>query len=90
MALEEEIDMLKVQSSQDAATLHELKMALEQERDSKNYIAVAFVTCTIPSGNQGNLDVTRLNFLNFQITVNMYVYLLCLYYSCAIQIREYH
>ena len=40
MALEEEIDMLKVQSSQDAATLHELKMALEQERDSKNYIAV--------------------------------------------------
>lgn len=51
MALEEEIDMLKVQSSQDAATLHELKMALEQERDSKNYIAVACVTCTIPSGN---------------------------------------
>ena len=43
MALEEEIDMLKVQSSQDAATLHELKMALEQERDSKNYIAVACV-----------------------------------------------
>ncbi|XP_078314119.1 centlein-like isoform X3 [Crassostrea virginica] len=37
MALEEEIDMLKVQSSQDAATLHELKMALEQERDSRQY-----------------------------------------------------
>lgn len=34
MSLEEEIDMLRVQASQDAATLHELKVALEQERES--------------------------------------------------------
>ncbi|XP_061172760.1 centlein-like isoform X2 [Saccostrea echinata] len=37
MSLEEEIDMLKVQASQDAATLHELKVALEQERESRKY-----------------------------------------------------
>uniref|UniRef100_K1PFI0 Centlein n=1 Tax=Magallana gigas TaxID=29159 RepID=K1PFI0_MAGGI len=37
MALEEEIDMLRVQASQDAATLHELKVALEQERESRQY-----------------------------------------------------
>lgn len=35
MSLEEEIDMLRVQASQDAATLHELKVALEQERESR-------------------------------------------------------
>jgi hypothetical protein len=35
MSLEEEIDMLKVQASQDAATLHELRVAVEQERESK-------------------------------------------------------
>lgn len=37
MSLEEEIDMLRVQASQDAATLHELKVALEQERESRQY-----------------------------------------------------
>lgn len=37
MSLEEEIDMLRVQASQDAATLHELKVALEQERESTRH-----------------------------------------------------
>ncbi|XP_056021227.1 centlein-like isoform X3 [Ostrea edulis] len=37
MSLEEEIDMLKVQASQDAATLHELKVAVEQERENRQY-----------------------------------------------------
>lgn len=37
MSLEEEIDMLRVQASQDAATLHELKVALEQEKESRQY-----------------------------------------------------
>ena len=33
MNLEEEVDNLRVQISQDAATIHELKTCLEQERD---------------------------------------------------------
>ena len=48
------------------------------------------MTVQVIEGNQGEIDVTRWNFLNFQITVNMcmyILYLLCLHYSCAIQIR---
>ena len=31
--MDEELDNLRVQASQDAATLHELKIALDQERE---------------------------------------------------------
>ncbi|XP_064609188.1 centlein-like [Liolophura sinensis] len=37
MNLEEENDMLRVQTSQDAATIHELRMALEQEKEELEY-----------------------------------------------------
>ena len=33
--LEEEVDNLRVHTSQDAATIHELKTCLEQEREGK-------------------------------------------------------
>ena len=35
MTLEEELDGLRVQASQDAATIHELRVSLEQEREGK-------------------------------------------------------
>lgn len=37
MALEEELDNLRVQYSQDAATIHELRVTLEQEREERTY-----------------------------------------------------
>ncbi|XP_052279031.1 centlein-like isoform X2 [Dreissena polymorpha] len=37
MGLEEELDNLRVQASQDAATVHELRVALEQEREERQY-----------------------------------------------------
>ena len=33
MALEEDIDSMKVKASQDAATIHEMRVALEQEKE---------------------------------------------------------
>ena len=35
MSLEEEVDSLRVQASQDAATIHELRVSLEQEREGE-------------------------------------------------------
>jgi hypothetical protein len=35
MALEEDIDSMKVKASQDAATIHEMRVALEQEKEGK-------------------------------------------------------
>ncbi|XP_060574034.1 centlein-like isoform X2 [Ruditapes philippinarum] len=37
MSLEEELDSLRVKASEDAATLHELKVTLEQEREERMY-----------------------------------------------------
>ena len=33
MSLEEEVDSLRVQASQDAATIHELRVSIDQERE---------------------------------------------------------
>lgn len=38
MNLQEEVDSLRVQAAQDAATVHELRSCLEQEREGKLYI----------------------------------------------------
>ena len=35
IALEEELDKLKVQTSHDAATIHELKVAVDQEHEGR-------------------------------------------------------
>ncbi|KAK3097060.1 hypothetical protein FSP39_005997 [Pinctada imbricata] len=37
MSLEEELDTLKVQTSENEATIHELKVALQQERENRQY-----------------------------------------------------
>ncbi|XP_053405282.1 centlein-like isoform X2 [Mercenaria mercenaria] len=37
MALEEELDSLRVKASEDAATVHELKVTIEQEREERIY-----------------------------------------------------
>lgn len=37
MALEEDIDSMKVKASQDAATIHEMRVALEQEKEGKTW-----------------------------------------------------
>ena len=38
MSLEEEVDSLRVQASQDAATIHELRVSLEQEREGEIHL----------------------------------------------------
>ena len=38
MALEEDIDSMKVKASQDAATIHEMRVALEQEKEGKAFL----------------------------------------------------
>ena len=53
--LEEEVDNLRVQTSQDAATIHELKTCLEQEREGKK--SVGFNYCL---KNLGLLFYTRI------------------------------
>ena len=35
MNIQEEVDALRVRAAQDAATIHELKICLEQEREGK-------------------------------------------------------
>ena len=40
MNLQEEVDTLRVQTAQDAATIHELKVCLEQEREGRVHIVV--------------------------------------------------
>lgn len=37
MSLEEDIDSMKVKASQDAATIHELRVALDQEKDERRH-----------------------------------------------------
>ena len=43
MNISEELDILKVQCCQDSATIHELKMCLQQERDGR----FIFVLCLV-------------------------------------------
>lgn len=37
MAMEEDIDSMKVKASQDAASIHELRIAVEQEKEGYYY-----------------------------------------------------